>query len=311
MESPPFPPHAFTIRQLQYAVAVGDALSFRRAAQHCGVSQPALSGQLAALEEGLGAQLFERSRRQVLPTPAGLVLLERMRRVLAEADDLSQAARRAADPFQGVLRVGVIPTISPYLLPTVSAPLRERWPHLTLAWVEEKTSVLVARLARGEMDAAVLALEADLGDAESTPIARDDFLLAAPPEHALAHGRAPLDPEALRGETVLLLDDGHCFREQSLAVCHEHAAKESPFRATSLPTLVQMVAGGAGLTLLPAMAAPTELSRSRLIVRTFRAPSPGRTIGLIWRKGSSLGPALRQMAEAMRGAWPGGRTLTP
>ncbi|HEY4184374.1 MAG TPA: LysR substrate-binding domain-containing protein [Polyangia bacterium] len=292
-------PHPFSLRQLQYAVAVADALSFRRAAARCHVSQPSLSAQLAQLERGLGVRLFERDRRRVLLTPAGGELVARARRVLLEASDLVAAAARAVDPLHGALRLGVIPTCSPYLLPDVSPLLRTRFPRLTVQWTEDKTEVLVGRLAAGTLDAALVALEAPLGDVEHHVIGRDPFVLVAPAGHPLMASSTPLTRAELNGVGVLLLDDGHCFRSQALAFCSTAKAKELAFRATSLPTLVQMVASGAGVTLLPELAVPTELARSRLRRRSFRDPAPFRTLALIWRRRSPLGPALTAVATAI------------
>jgi len=296
--------HAFSLRQLQYAVAVADALSFRRAAERCHVSQPALSAQLALLEGALGVRLFERDRRHVVLTPAGTLVVERARALLRDADDLVGLATRAGDPLAGTLRVGVIPTLSPYLLPEIAPALRARFPRLTLLWSEDKTASLVAQLDRGDLDAALLAREAALGDVEGEPIARDAFLLALPPRHPLATAREPLTPKALRDEPVLLLDDGHCFRDQALSFCERARAQELEFRATSLSTLSQMVASGAGVTLLPEVAARSEAARAKLKLRRFAAPEPGRTVALVWRKSSALAPSLRKVAEVLRAAYP-------
>jgi LysR family hydrogen peroxide-inducible transcriptional activator len=297
-------PHPFTLRQLQYALAVADELSFRKAAARCHVSQPSLSAQLGQMEAALGVRLFERDRRRVLPTGAGRSLLERMRRLVLEADDLVEAARRAGDPLTGTLRVGVIPTISPYLLPRAAPRLRARFPRLTLEWREDRTAALVAGLNAGTLDAALLALEAEIGEVESAVIATDPFVLAAPVAHALGRKSAPASPAELRGAEVLLLDDGHCFRDQALEVCAGAKAQELGYRATSLSTLVQMVAGGAGVTLLPALAVPTEAARARLRLRAFSRPAPHRTIALIWRKRSPLAPALTAVAAVIREAYP-------
>ena len=297
-------PHSFTLRQLQYAVAVADELSFRKAAARCHVSQPSLSAQLGQLEEALGMRLFERDRRRVLPTGQGRALIDRMRRLLLEADDLAEAARRTGDPLTGTLRVGVIPTISPYLLPRVAPRLRARFPRLTLEWLEDRTSTLMAALNAGALDAALLALEADIGDVESAVIATDPFVLAAPPAHAIGKRTTPASTAELRGADVLLLDDGHCFRDQALEVCTGARAQELGFRATSLSTLVQMVAGGAGVTLLPALAVPTEAARAKLRVRAFARPAPHRTIALVWRKRSPLAPALGELAAVIREGYP-------
>lgn len=289
-------PHPFTLRQLQYVVAVADELNFRRAAERCAVSQPSLSAQVAQVEDALGVRLFERDRRRVLPTPAGQALVARARTLLRDADDLVTAARLAADPLRGTLRIGVIPTISPYLLPRVTPALRRAFPALTVAWVEEKTDTLVRELDAGALDAALLALEADLGDLDHAVVAVDDFLLAARPDDPLARAPGPVRRADLSAAEVLLLDDGHCFRDQALSFCAGAGARELAFRATSLPTLCQMVAGGAGVTLLPALAVPTEAERAGLVVRRFADPAPHRTIALAFRRRSPLGDALRRVA---------------
>jgi LysR family hydrogen peroxide-inducible transcriptional activator len=302
-------PHALSLRQLQYAVAVADTLSFRTAAERCHVAQPSLSAQLAQLEEALGVRLFERDRRRVLLTAAGRDLVERARRVLREADDLVEAAARAGDPLAGRIGIGVIPTISPYLLPVVAPALRAAYPRLTVGWREDKTATLVAALQAGTLDAALLALEADIGDVEREVIARDPFVLATPPGHPLGATPAPLRIGELKDAPMLLLDDGHCFREQALAACARTRIREDEFRATSLSTLAQMVASGAGVTLLPRLAVSTEAGRAGLRVRPFTDPAPARTIGLVWRRGGALAGALRQVAATMRDAYPaaGGR----
>jgi LysR family hydrogen peroxide-inducible transcriptional activator len=297
-------PLAFTLRQLQYAVAVADELSFRKAAARCHVSQPSLSAQLGQLEAALGMRLFERDRRRVLPTGQGRPLLERMRQLLLEADDLVEIARRSGDPLTGTLRIGVIPTISPYLLPRAAPRLRAAFPKLALEWLEDRTSALIAALGAGTLDAALLALEADIGDVESAVIATDPFVLAAPPTHPLGKRAAAASTAELRGTQVLLLDDGHCFRDQALEVCSGARAQELGFRATSLSTLVQMVAGGAGVTLLPALAVATEVGRAKLRVRAFARPAPHRTIALVWRKRSPLATALGEVAAVVRDAYP-------
>jgi LysR family hydrogen peroxide-inducible transcriptional activator len=299
------PPPPFTLRQLQYAVALADTLSFRRAAEACGVSQPSLSAQLGELEAALGARLFERDRRRVLLTTAGEALVARARRVLTDAEDLADASRRLGDPLAGTLRIGVIPTISSYLLPDLVRALRHDHARLTVRWTEDKTETLVAALQDGALDAAVVALEADLGDLAREPIGRDPFLLAAPRGHALTRGAAPVPSAALAGERVLLLDDGHCLRDQALAVCGSARAEELGFRATSLSTLAQMVAAGAGVTLLPALAVPTESRRAALVVRPLADRAAFRTIGLVWRPSSPLALALRAIAATMREAYPG------
>ncbi len=297
------PPHPLSLRQLQYAAAVADSLSFRKAAERCHVSQPSLSAQLARLEEALGVQLFERDRRHVLVTAPGRELIDRARRVIRETDDLIALARRAGDPLSGTLCIGVIPTISPYLLPRLTSAFRAAYERLTVMWVEDKTEALVRSLDSGALDAALVALEAEIGDVEREVVGVDPFVLATPLSHPLGAKASPAKPAELQGQSVLLLDDGHCFREQALAFCSGAKPHELEFRATSLSTLAQMVAGGAGVTLLPRLAVPTEVKRADLHVRSFAEPEPKRTLALVWRKRSPLGPALRQLAGTARGAY--------
>jgi LysR family hydrogen peroxide-inducible transcriptional activator len=299
-----YSPHAFSLRQLQYAVAVADSLSFRKAAELCHVSQPSLSAQLAQLETALGVRLFERDRRGVLATGAGKELIERARGLLLDADELNAAARRVLDPLHGTLRIGVIPTVSPYLLPHVTPALRGEFPKLTAIWIEDKTEALLQRLQTGELDAALLALEAELGDVEHELVATDPFLLATAPDDPLGQRAGAVERSELRDADVLLLDEGHCLREQALSYCSRTKARELEFRATSLATLAQMVASGLGVTLLPALAVATEAERAGLAVRRFAEPAPARTIVLIWRKRSAIDAALRRVAATLRRAWP-------
>lgn len=294
----------FTLRQLQYAVAVSELLSFRRAAERCHVSQPALSAQLRELEQALGVALFERARRKVLPTTAGVALVDRARRLLADAADLTAAASVAADPLSNTLRIGVIPTIAPYLLPAISVALRKAHPRLTVRWVEEKTPALVRDLDAGELHAAILALESEVGDLESQVIAVDSFVLATSRTHPLGRAKGPTTVAELRGAEVLLLDEGHCFREQALQFCAKAKTRELEFRATSMATLTQMTAAGTCVTLLPHLAVRTEAARFDLRTRPFAKPGPSRTIALAWRKRSSLAPALKVLATTMTRAYP-------
>jgi len=294
-------PYPVTLRQLQYVVAVADAKSFRRAAERCHVSQPSLSAQIAEVERALDVRLFERGRRGVLVTAAGAAVVEAARRVLLEVDDLVETARRV-DPLSGTLRIGVIPTIGPYLLPDVDPALRATFPKLELFWREDKTETLVRLVGRGELDAALLALEADLGDLDHELVVEDPFLLAAAPSHPLAAQKGVVRMEQLRGEDVLLLDEGHCFREQALDLCARAGAHEMGFRATSLSTLAQMVAGGSGVTLLPRTAAGVENRRGLLALRAFADPAPHRTIVLAFRRKTALEEPLRRLAHEMRAA---------
>jgi LysR family transcriptional regulator, hydrogen peroxide-inducible genes activator len=296
-------PHPVTLRQLQYVVAVADRQSFRKAAEACHVAQPSLSAQVAQVEAGLGVQIFERDRRGVALTTAGRVLVERARALLIAAGELVESARTLADPFAGTLRVGVIPTIGPYLLPELAPVLRERYPRLAFVWNEDRTRVLVERLGRAELDAAILALEAGIGDLPHLVLGKDPFVFAAPPAHPLSTSKRPLRPDDLEGECVLLLDDGHCFRDQALSFCARAGAAEAGYRATSLATLVQMAAGGAGVTLLPTLAVALENRRDALRVRPFAPRAPSRTVALVWRKGSALETTIRAVGETLRSAY--------
>jgi LysR family hydrogen peroxide-inducible transcriptional activator len=299
-----YSPHPFTLRQLQYVVAVAEELSFRRAAERCNVSQPSLSAQLAQLEDVLGTRLFERAHKRVLITRAGQELVERAKAVLCNADEMVAAAKRASDPMAGTIRLGVIPTISPYLLPSVAPRLRAALPRLRIAWLEDKTDSLVKKLAEGQIDGAIVALEANVGDVVKEVIATDPFFVVTLPEHPFAKKKAPVSEAGLRGQELLLLDDGHCFREQALEACSHARIREGEFRATSLTTLIQMVSGGAGITLIPGLAVKAEATRARLHVRPFRARSAHRTIALVWRKGASAEPALRAVAPILRQGYP-------
>lgn len=293
------PPHPFTLRQLQYVVAVAEARSFRGAAEVCHVAQPSLSAQIAQVEEALGVVLFERDKRHVALTAAGEALLTRIRPLLLGADELLTSALTLSDPLAGALRLGVIPTLGPYFLPDVAPLLRGEFPRLTFVWVEEKTSLLVERLGAGQLDGAVVALEAEIGDLPHVVLGKDPFLFAAAKTHPLASGKRALRAEELAGERVLLLDDGHCFREQALSFCARVGVEEADYRATSLATLVQMVAGGAGVTLLPKLASGVENRTGALCLRKFAGEAPSRTLALVFRRGAAREVTLRQVGRSM------------
>lgn len=288
-----------TLRQLEYVVAIADEASFGAAASHCHVSQPGLSAQVAEAERLLGVRIFERDRRGVFVTPAGEEVVARARALVAAARELVDVARRRAKPLVGPLRLGVIPTIAPYLLPPALPAVRSAHPELRLMLREEKTDLLLALLAKGRLDAALLALDARLHDVDSVALFDDAFLLAMPPGHRLARKKRIAERD-LEGERVLLLEDGHCLREQALAVCNRAGADENAdFRATSLATLVQMVAGGDGVTLVPQIAVPAVAGpASGLVVRPFQPPAPGRKLGLVWRRGSSRAEEMRLLARS-------------
>jgi LysR family hydrogen peroxide-inducible transcriptional activator len=294
-----------SLRQLEYIVAVADLKGFRRAADACDVAQPSLSMQVALAERQLGVQIFERDSRSVRLSGVGSAIVEQARRVLLAARELHDLARQSADPFHGTLRLGVIPTIGPYLLPEITPALVRAFPRLQLLWTEARTGDLVHELKEGGLDGVLLALEADLSDLEHEVIARDPFVLAASPKHPLVRNAKPTPADVLNGQVVLLLDDGHCFREQALSFCTQARAGEHSFRATSLATLVQMVSAGTAVTLLPSLALPVENRRGQLRVRRFTTPQPGRTIALAWRRGSALRQPFVTLAATIRAALPG------
>lgn len=289
-----------TLRQLEYVVAIADEGSFGLAASHCHVSQPGLSTQVREVEQLLGVRLFERDRRGVIVTPVGEEVVARSRELLASAREMVEAARRRTAPLTGTLRVGVIPTIAPYWLPAALPAVRRDWPQLKLLLREEKTAVLLDLVQRGKIDVALLAIDVPLGDAETAFLFDDRFVLAMPEDHRLAKRKQVTEAD-LDGERVLLLEDGHCLRDQAFAVCARAGADEdADFRATSLATLVQMVAGGGGVTLLPEMAEGAMAGAgSGLLARPFRAPAPSRRIGLAWRRGSSRADELRLLANSL------------
>jgi LysR family transcriptional regulator, hydrogen peroxide-inducible genes activator len=288
-----------SLRQLQYVVAVADTLGFHKAADRCHVSQPTLSAQVQQIEALLGVKLFERDRRRVLVTGAGAELVPRARRVLVEVEDLIASATRLREPFAGTLRIGVIPTVAPYLLPEVMPRVRARYPKLSLVFREEKTDEIMRALGEGSLDAGLVALEAHVGDVAHAEVANDPFVAALPKGHPLARKKR-LDLADLDGAQVLLLDEGHCFRDQALDLCSKAGATEMGFRATSLATLAQMVSSGAGVTLLPALAVSVENRGRQLEIRPFVEPVPGRTVALAWRRSSPFASVFSELAKAFR-----------
>lgn len=290
-------------RDLRYLVAVANHRHFGRAAAACYVSQPTLSTQLKKLELYLGVQLIERSSKQVMLTQAGKVIAERAHRVLNEVADIVDAARAAGDPMTGELRLGLIPTIGPYLLPHLIPVLRGAYPRLKPLLYEEQTGVLVNRLRRGELDAAVMAVPVHERGLQFMPLFHEPFYLALPAEHPLAR-RQYVELGDLEAEQILLLEEGHCLRDQALDVCDLVGASNiAEFRATSMETLRQMVALGAGVTLLPALAAAANTAvpnHAAIELRPFKEPAPQREMALYWRKGSAREPSLRSLADVVR-----------
>ncbi len=291
-----------SIRQLEYAVALADALHFGHAAKACAVSQPGLSTQLQLLEEELGVQLFERSKRRVSITSAGASVIERARDVLRASDELVHAARASQGTLVGPLHLGVIPTVAPYLLPHWLPIVRRAFPQLKLILREDQTHRLVHDLGIGKVEILLLALPIDDEGIESMDLFEEPFLIAAPKTHRLA--KQPIHPVAdsvLESEAVLLLEDGHCLRDQALSVCGRVGASEAEdLRASSLTTLIQMVAHGWGITLLPASAAIDAKRVKDLRLIPFRKPAPSRRIGLVWRKTSARKNEFLELGALLR-----------
>ncbi len=286
-----------TLRQFEYLVALGEHLSFRKAADSCQVTQPGLSAQIKQLEETLGVALFERDRRKVLPTPAGEKILAAARDVLASVDDIVSTSASFGEPLTGELRLGVIPTIAPYLLPRVVAAARDRFPELRLLLTEDTTHNLVEAATAGRLDLLLLSLEADLGNLETLLLGRDRFFVAVPPGHPYAK-RAALSLDDLEGQDILLLDEGHCLRDQILPLCEgSSGGRIADLRATSLTTLTQMVASGIGLTILPEMAREAESER---LVAIDLDPAYSRTVGFAWRRTSRDASAYQTLADVFR-----------
>lgn len=284
------------LKDLRYLVAVADTQHFGRAAERCHVSQPTLSAQLKKLEDSLGVQLIERGTRGASLTAAGERIVGRARGMLAAGDEIIDLARSYSDPLAGRLRLALLPTIGPYLLPRVAPRIRKALPRLELMLYEYQTAPMIEHLRAGEIDVGILALPVDIWGLETRPLYDEPFVLAAPANHKLAQ-RGQLRASDLSGETVLLLEDGHCLRDQALEVCSRVGLQEKQdFRATSLETLRQMVAAGLGVTLLPELATRGAYGTARgIVVRQFAKPAPVRTIGAIWRKTS----ARREVIEAI------------
>ncbi|MGE4528324.1 MAG: hydrogen peroxide-inducible genes activator [Rhodospirillaceae bacterium] len=291
-----------TLRQLQYLVAVADLHHFGQAAESCFVTQSTLSSGIQDLETILDCRLIERgTRRRVMLTPLGEEIVERARNLLRDAEALAEVAESGRRPLAGRLRLGVIPTIGPYFLPRVLPRVRERYPELKLYLREDQTARLIDGLRGGRIDCAVLATPYDLGDLATMDLGLDELLVAVPAGHPFAAAKE-IDPARLEAEEMLMLEDGHCLRDHALGACAGHPLRTNEaVQATSLGTLVQMVANGLGLTLIPAMAVPTEAhDNSGVIARHFAAPRPSRGIALAWRASSPRKEEFRLLGEVLR-----------
>jgi LysR family hydrogen peroxide-inducible transcriptional activator len=284
------------LRDMRYLVAVADLRHFGKAAEQCHVSQPTLSGQIKKLEEQLGVMLFERTNRRVMLTETGAEIVTAARRMLREAVTIEDIANNAHDPLSGRFRLGAFPTLSTYIFPQIAPKIKANLPNLRLMLIEDKTAQLLEKLKNGELDAAFIALPIDDDALDTAELFDDAFFLAVPPEHALANCKA-VSQSVLSHYRLLLLDEGHCLRDQALEVCQLHgSAEEQDFRATGLETLRQMVKIGAGITFMPEIA--IYKGESGIIYIPFKDPAPRRTIGLVWRKTTARRAAIDALIKA-------------
>ena len=289
-----------TMKQLQYLVALADTRHFGRAAERCHITQSTLSAGIRDLESVLGTAVAERSNRHVLITRIGEQIAERAKVLLRDAEEVMEMARAGRAPMTGEMRLGVIPTIGPFYLPRVLPGLRERFPALTIYLREEQTAPLLDRLEDGELDAALIALPCDTGGLVTEVILEDEFLFACDRTHALA-GAGEVSLDALAGERLLLLEEGHCLRGHALDVCRmgDRTAR-AQFEASSLHTLVHMVAAGIGVTLVPRLAVDARIAQGTDVSLSRLAVPASRRIGLAWRGTSSRAEEFRLLATTLR-----------
>jgi LysR family hydrogen peroxide-inducible transcriptional activator len=295
-----------TIRQLQYLKLLAEHGAFGKAAEAAHVTQPTLSAGIQELERTLGAPVVDRARTGVILTRVGEEALRRATVILNESEELVEAAKNAGQPLTGRFRLGVIPTIAPFLLPGALPLLRQRYPKLRLFLREDLTQRLIAQLKAGRLDAALIALPFDVSGLEWAHVSDDELFAAVPADHPLA-SQATASPEAMERENLILLEDGHCLREHALSACGLNPPRsstgEEPFAATSLPTLVQMVGSGLGVTFLPEMAVSAGLAKAaHVAVRPIDADHPAREIVVAWRAGSNRRAEGRLLAEVLKEA---------
>jgi len=288
----------FTLKQLRYFEALARHGRFRLAAEACAISQPALSMQIKELEEELGNDLFERGAREVKLTAFGETFAYRVRDILRAADELAELARASRSRFLAQLRIGIIPTVAPYLLPAIINDLNRTFDGIRIDVRETQTARLIQELMQGGLDVAIVALPVSEPSLTEFTLFREDFVLV---RHRADEGKPVPERDALREMRLLLLEEGHCFREQALSFCRIGPARlREIMEGSSLSTLVQMVGAGIGVTLIPEMAVPVETRSAQVSIARFPAPAPARTIGMIWRNSTPLAGQLRQIAEAVR-----------
>ena len=286
------------LRDLRYLVAVAEHKHFGRAAESCFVSQPTLSTQIKKLEDELGVILIERTNRQVMLTPVGERIVAQAQRVLREVNQMVHIAEEYKDPFGGDFRLGIIPTVAPYLLPKILGPIKKAFPKLRIQLTEAQTAVLSRMLREGDLEAVILALPLDEENLEQVKLYTEPFYFAVSRHHPKASQKS-VSIDDLDHEQVLLLEDGHCLRDQALEVCHSHNAVENTnFRATSIETLRQMVAANVGITLMPELAITTRGGPVRYL--PFKDDDPHRNIGLCWRASSTREELLTELAGVLK-----------
>lgn len=285
------------IRDLRYFLAVAELEHFGKAAEQCHVSQPTLSGQIKKLEEELGVTLFERTNRSVMVTQVGQEIAQSARRILREVDTIGEIAQSAHDPLAGKFRLGAFPTLSTYIFPQLVPKFKNALPNMRLILIEEKTAMLIEQLRNGDIDAALLALPVQEDFLHSQKLFDDEFFLAVPTGHALSKHKT-IEQKTLNNQKLLLLEEGHCLRDQALDVCQLHGiGEEQDFKATGLETLRQMVKAGTGITFMPKIAIAEQETGMHYI--PFKAPAPVRTIGLVWRKTTARKQAIEQIAAML------------
>ncbi len=283
------------LRDLKYLVAIADHLNFSKAAKASNISQPTLSMQLKKLEEYLGVQLIERTNKRIFLTKIGQEISERARQIVYKAEQLRQVAKNASNPLSGEITIGIFPTLAPYLLPLIVPKIKSSFPKITLMLIEEKTLEIIRQLESGKMDCALLAYPVLSESLRSLKLFTEPFTLAAPISHAFARYKT-ISKKDLENEELLLLDEGHCLRDQALEVCSSIGIGESKyFRATSLETLRQMVAAGNGITLIPKLAVYKEDSYVKYI--PFESPPPSRTVGIFWRRTNARSQLFGEVAS--------------
>jgi LysR family transcriptional regulator, hydrogen peroxide-inducible genes activator len=294
-----------TLQELKYLVALADHGHFGKAAESCFITQSTLSTQIKKLEDFLGVTLFDRSLKRVTPTPIGKEILQAARNIVEEADRIRELAKHAQDPMSRTIHLGVIPTLGPYYLPHALTLVHKKHPGLRMLLREEMTPQILEHLLEGKLDAGLLALPVTDDSLRVEPLFYEPFFAALPAGHALAK-REVLKVADIMGEKLLLLDEGHCLRDQALDVCGSGSRGREEVRATSLETLRQMVGMGLGLTLLPALSvdAGPRMNRKAVEVRPFKTPPPGRTIALVWRKRAPFPETFERLAQTLKNSLP-------